>query len=192
MTSFLILHGWQNHRPEGHWQRELAERLTALGHRVDYPQLPDPDAPDLGAWLAVLRGTPADADRVVVCHSLACLLWLHALADTAHAPPAARVLLVAPPSPELVAGHPEIAAFVPPSAVRPGPGTRLVAGDDDPWCPDGALRRFAEPLGVDIDVIPGGGHLNPASGYGEWPDVLAWCLDGTARIGARTAGVGTP
>lgn len=24
--AFLILHGWQNHRPEGHWQHWLAGR----------------------------------------------------------------------------------------------------------------------------------------------------------------------
>lgn len=32
--SFLILHGWQNHRPEGHWQRGLADALAARGHHV--------------------------------------------------------------------------------------------------------------------------------------------------------------
>ncbi len=51
----LIVHGWQNHRPAGHWQRELAERLTADGHRVRYPQFPEPDVPVPEDWLALLR-----------------------------------------------------------------------------------------------------------------------------------------
>jgi uncharacterized protein len=24
-------------------------------------------------------------------------------------------------------------------------------------------------------VVPGGGHLNPASGYGPWPAMRDWC-----------------
>ena len=40
-AAYLILHGWQNHRPEGHWQRWLAGELEARGHVVRYPQLPD-------------------------------------------------------------------------------------------------------------------------------------------------------
>ena len=50
--AFLILHGWQNHRPAAHWQHWLADRLTDLGHEVAYPQLPEPDDPDLERWLA--------------------------------------------------------------------------------------------------------------------------------------------
>jgi predicted alpha/beta hydrolase family esterase len=30
-------------------------------------------------------------------------------------------------------------------------------------------------------IVEGGGHLNVASGYGPWPQVLAWCnRDGLA------------
>jgi len=37
----LLLHGWQNHRPAGHWQHQLADDLTADGVDVSYPALPD-------------------------------------------------------------------------------------------------------------------------------------------------------
>jgi predicted alpha/beta hydrolase family esterase len=30
-------------------------------------------------------------------------------------------------------------------------------------------------LKIATTVVPGGGHLNPASGHGEWPAVLDWC-----------------
>ena len=30
--------------------------------------------------------------------------------------------------------------------------------------------------------MPGRGHLNPEAGYGPWPAVEAWCLDGDAPI----------
>ena len=31
---FLVLHGWQNHRPAGHWQWLLAEALRAGGEQM--------------------------------------------------------------------------------------------------------------------------------------------------------------
>ncbi|MEU2061822.1 alpha/beta hydrolase [Streptomyces sp. NPDC013455] len=192
--SYLILHGWQNHRPEGHWQHWLADRLAAAGHRVGYPQLPDADDPDLDVWLGELARHLEELDpsgeRVVVAHSLSAVLWLHAAArgmkEQHHAD---RVLLVAPPSGSVLARHPEVAAFVPPAPdfALPGP-TRLVAGDDDPYCPEGAGPLFAEPFGIPADILPGAAHLDPDAGYGTWPAVLAWCLDGTAPLTGRPAG----
>ncbi|WP_392967344.1 RBBP9/YdeN family alpha/beta hydrolase [Streptomyces sp. LN245] len=188
--SFLILHGWQNHRPEGHWQHWLAGRLGELGQHVVYPQLPDPDDPDLEVWLAelarhldALRGS----ERVVVAHSLSAVLWLHAAArELPGAAGVDRVLLVAPPSASVLAGLPEIAGFTLAAKdfTLPGP-TRLIADDDDPYCPEGAGTVYGEPLGVPTRILPGAGHLGMDAGYGPWPAVLEWCLDGTARLTAR-------
>ena len=117
--AFLILHGWQNHRPAAHWQHWLADRLTDLGHEVAYPRLPEADDPDLERWLAeldALLGELAGRRITVVCHSLACLLWLHAVArDDVLAGPVDRVLLVAPPAPEVLLENPEVAEFAPPT-----------------------------------------------------------------------------
>jgi predicted alpha/beta hydrolase family esterase len=183
--GFLILHGWQNHRPPGHWQHWLAGRLTTLGHEVRYPQLPDADDPDLEVWLAELRTLLASMGgrrRTVVCHSLACALWLHAVAREDVAVPVDRVLLVAPPSAGFLGKYEEVAAFAPPPvsggrlAAAAG-STRIVCGGDDPCCPEGAVAVFAGPLGLPADVIVAGAHLNSDSGYGPWPSVLEWCLD---------------
>ncbi|WP_329116985.1 RBBP9/YdeN family alpha/beta hydrolase [Streptomyces sp. NBC_01465] len=189
--SFLILHGWQNHRPEGHWQHWLADELTARGHRVAYPQLPDPDRPDLETWLGRLRTQLAEGPDTVVCHSLAVVLWLHAVARGDAA--ADRVLLVAPPSSEVLAGYEEVAGFGGPTAtaaqVAAASGaTRLVAGDDDPYCAGGAADHYGKLLGLETDVVAGGGHLSLDEGYGAWPSVLDWCLDPSVRLAARPAG----
>ncbi|MDR6323285.1 RBBP9/YdeN family alpha/beta hydrolase [Actinoplanes couchii] len=68
--SFLLLHGWQNRRPTGHWQHWLATELRAAGHEVVHPQLPDPDEPVLDVWLTELSThvkaaahSPAPQDR---------------------------------------------------------------------------------------------------------------------------------
>jgi predicted alpha/beta hydrolase family esterase len=181
--GFLVLHGWQNQRPAGHWQRWLSERLTAAGHAVDYPQLPDPDNPDLERWLTELTTRLAASpgrQRTVVCHSLACLLWLHGVARDAVPVPVDRVLLVAPPSPRVLEQHAEVAEFVPPDVTpeqlsAAAKETRLVAGDDDPYCPEGVVAAYGEPLGLPADVLPGAGHLDLDSGYGPWPALLDWC-----------------
>ncbi|WP_327129713.1 RBBP9/YdeN family alpha/beta hydrolase [Streptomyces sp. NBC_01727] len=193
--SFLILHGWQNHRPEGHWQHWLAGELAARGDHVIYPQLPEPDDPDLETWLARLH-TLLDAEqdapgreRVVICHSLAVLLWLHAV--TRREVRADRVLLVAPPSAEVIARHEEVAGFGRPCGTAEqiaaaADVTRLVAGDDDPYCLGGAAEHYGRPLGLDTDVVSGGGHLDLDAGYGPWPSVLDWCNDPAVRIAPRT------
>ncbi len=205
--AFLILHGWENFRPEGHWQYELARDLRERGRRVAYPQLPDANTPSVDAWAsaveAELRDLGAGGRTVtVICHSLASLLWLgmrsglgvEAPTETdagADAYVVERVLLVAPPAPDVIAGIDAIAAFgaLPLRPSTPDdPPTLIVAGDVDPFCPGGAAGTFGEPLGIPVVVIPGGAHLNTAAGYGHWPSVTAWCLDPTSPIVARRIG----
>ncbi|MCT4357228.1 alpha/beta hydrolase [Streptomyces sp. Je 1-79] len=191
MATFLLLHGFQNHRPPGHWHHWLAGRLSARGHAVRYPQLPEPDAPVLEDWLAALREQlerPADGEFVVVAHSLSVLLWLHAAARTPDGLPVDRVLLVAPPSPAVTASIPEIAAFAEGldlGSVRLKAPARLVYAAQDPYCPEGADVPYGIPLGLDMDLVPGGEHLTPDSGYGEWPSVLQWCEDPDTRLAPR-------
>ncbi len=193
--SFLIVHGWQNSRPEGHWQRWLAERLTADGHEVRYPQFPSPDEPVPAEWTALLRSELAalgadGGERVLVCHSLAVLLWWQ-VAPSLGALQPDRVLLVAPPAADVLRGFPEVAAFAPPGIEAAELPTdlrarvRFVAADDDPYFPGGAAALYADRFGLDADVVPGGRHLDLPAGYGSWPSVLAWCTDSSARITAR-------
>src|SRR4051812_23336540 len=146
---FLVVHGWQNHRPAGHWQRWLTESLRASGEQVLYPQLPDPDMPSLATWTAVLRDELAmlgDGERVVICHSLGCLLWLRPAEPAAAEHRVDRVLLVCPPGPSTL--PPELAPFhaapFDGAAVRASARARveLVCTDADPWCPEGAATFY--------------------------------------------------
>jgi predicted alpha/beta hydrolase family esterase len=187
--NVLIVHGLGGSGPD-HWQTWLAGRLREQGLAVSYPDLPEPDSPRLEAWLETLG---AELERlgpdglVVACHSLGAVTWLHLAARTDRSL-AERVLLVAPPS----AGSdvPEIAEFVPApldaeAVARAAGSTRVVCSDaGDPYRPEGP--ELFEPLGLPIDVIAGGGHLNPDAGFGPWAAVEAWCLDpGSAPVGPR-------
>jgi len=196
---FLVLHGWQNHRPQHHWQWQLVEALRARGEQVLYPQLPDPDRPDLDAWTALLVAELAQlgrGERIVVAHSLSVPLWFHVVSALREPEPVDRILLVSPPSPHVLAAYDEVRAFalrtVNPTAIAAAAtSTRMVHSDDDPYCPEGAATAY-RPLRLDTDVIPGGGHLDPDAGYGTWPAVLTWCLDPRARLTPRTHLMTTP
>jgi predicted alpha/beta hydrolase family esterase len=178
--GFLVLHGWQGSGP-GHWQTWLVDRLRSHGESVSYPELPEPDTPRLDRWLEALEHelTRQPDAPVVVCHSLACVLWLqyaHAGAVGAHAE---RALLVSPPSPS--AELPGVEGFFPlavepAAAARAAGSTLIVASDDDPYCVEGAERLYGEPLELPVHVVAGGGHLNADAGYGPWPDIERWCL----------------
>ena len=181
--SFLILHGYGGSGPE-HWQTWLAERLRGAGETVAYPDLPAPEEPRLEAWRDVLDRTLVDG-ATVLAHSLSCLLWLHACPEAGAR--AARVLLVAPPS---KAGAPPgldpwFTAPLDPAALRAE--TRLVCAPYDEYCPEGAARTYAEPLGIPVDELPGAGHVNPETGYGPWPAVEAWCYGASAIASSRIA-----
>lgn len=194
-TAFLFLHGWHNRRPVGHWQREAVAELTACGHRVEYPQLPDPDEPTVDAWRAVAEASLATlaesgAPIVVVCHSLSCLLWLGARPAGSGVE---RVLLVAPPAPAVLATSAvaEFAAL--PLAVSSEDKDRLTfaASDNDEYCPGGVEAAFGQ-LGIPLMLLPGQGHLNAEAGYGAWPSLVDWCEDGTTELVARPTELTAP
>jgi predicted alpha/beta hydrolase family esterase len=185
-TSFLILHGIENHRPPEHWQFLLAAQLVERGHQVRYPALPEADAPELEQWLSTLREELAaltGEQLVVVCHSLACLLWFRA-AERGLEGPVDRLLLVSPPASERVpdSGASLRLDSIDAAAVRASVvgEIAIACSDDDPYNPVGAQSLYGDPLGLTATIVAGAGHITPDAGYGPWPFATEWCLDGRA------------
>ena len=160
-APIVIIPGWQGSGP-GHWQTWLEDELRASGRDTRRPEFADLDQPDLADWLAALRATVAGlpAGRLRRRRALArgrcsgCTTW-----PTRRLAPAARVLLVAPPSPDTEIA--EIAGFFPPpmdvDTVRRGAdGTVLVAGDDDPYLPEGIASAYGRAAEDRYDGDPGG------------------------------------
>lgn len=151
-----------------HWQtrwESLYPRTVRVAQR-------DWDHPDREAWLATLGAAieAADEPTVLVAHSLGCALVAHA----ARRPFAARIaaaLLVAPADVDSPAHTPaETRGFAPmPMTLLPFPAT-VVASEDDPYVTLTRARAFAAAWGAAfVDAGPRG-HLNAASGLGDWPD----------------------
>ncbi len=178
-APMVLLHGLGGPGPQ-HWYSWLAAELRAAGREVHLPALPHSQQPVLADWLAALHTTLAplpDTGYDLAAHSAGALLWLHHAAAVGDPlPRPARVAL---------AGIPDAAHVDPPSfrdvaldadAVRhAAEGTVLIGGDDDPTCPAGIGAVYGAPLRLATTVLPGAGHLSPASGYGPWPAMLNWC-----------------
>jgi uncharacterized protein len=188
--TFLLLHGFSHHRPPGHWQYWLANRLRRRGERVLYPGLPFEDDPRYEEWREALHWSlrqMGDGERIVICNSVACLLWMRvAMDEGADEAPVDRLLLVSPPdTPHL---PPQCASFgledLDGPAVRASVRSviRIACSDDDPFNPGGGDRQYAEALGAEVDLILDARHIGPIDGYGPWPSLEDWCLDPAVRL----------
>lgn len=156
-----------------------------------YPGLPFEDEPRYDEWREALHWSLAqlggDGERIVICNSIACLLWLRFATDRqADEQPVERLLLVSPPDSPRV---PDTAATfriteVDGDAVRATCRSRIriACSDADPYNPGGGGEQYGEALKAQIDVIPGAAHIGPVDGYGPWPSLEAWCLDPNVRL----------
>jgi predicted alpha/beta hydrolase family esterase len=168
---FVIVHGWENRRPADHWEHWLFDELVARGHEVDYPQLPDPDAPDVDEWLDLLDDLVTRGERPVtlVVHSLATSLWLTRLARGGSTGLVTRLALVAIPAPSVLAPT-VVASFIdhPPHLdALPGVEMHVFEGEDDEYSPSwraGLLRDRLRGAGR-----ARGGRRPPRAGVGVRP-----------------------
>jgi predicted alpha/beta hydrolase family esterase len=187
-VTTLILPGLFDSGPE-HWQSHW-ERIDPECRRVVQA---DWAAPRCADWVATLDVAVAALDdrALLVAHSSACAMVAH-WAGVATPSTLARVrgaLLVAPSDPEGLAYPAGPTGFGPvPLEPLPFPSIVVASSDDEHVTLDRA-RRYADAWGsrfVDAGPL---GHINGASGLGDWPAGRA-LLDalrgggasGTARI----------
>ncbi|MDH6577904.1 alpha/beta hydrolase [Kitasatospora sp. MAP5-34] len=166
--TILVQPGYQNSGPE-HWQ----SRWEQQDGRLRRVQQADWDEPLLGDWVATLDKAVAACEGPVVllAHSLGCITvahWAAAHAET-HSADIRAALLVAPADID-TADIPELVNFRPvPLRPLPFPSV-VVASSDDPWCSPARSRHFADSWGSRFVEIGPFGHLNSASGLGDWPE----------------------
>jgi len=73
----LILHGWGG-SDFPHWQSYLASELSKDYGTVSFPLLSEKDAPQKDVWIEQVVEILEDfKPDIVVCHSLANILWFH-------------------------------------------------------------------------------------------------------------------
>ena len=167
--------------------RLTAAALRAEGHRVWYPQFPSPDTPKPAEWQDLLRQESnmmdevAAEEKICIAHSLGTTNWLYGALFDIFTKPFDRVLLVAPPDPEMTSetsgiegdpldlSNPNLA----PQAHRWAKSLTAIAGDNDRWLPRG-VGIYQPALGIDPIVFPGAGHFSLDDGWGPWPGLVDW------------------
>ncbi|HEY1148884.1 MAG TPA: alpha/beta fold hydrolase [Pseudoduganella sp.] len=174
LATVLIVPGLRDH-VESHWQTLLAARLEAAGQPVrTVPAMGRADLSCAARVEAIERAVAdIDGEPILVAHSGGCIMVAHWAQQSRR--PVQGVLMATPPDFEeaMPPGFPTLdeldqAGWLPvPRGPLPFPSIAAVSSND----PLGRLARVEQlALGWGSHVVPLGevGHLNPASGYGEW------------------------
>jgi predicted alpha/beta hydrolase family esterase len=160
----VIVPGIWNSDPE-HWQSHWQDDRGEDAVRIAPTSWSEPDPDDWSAAIdravAAVQGVP-----VLVAHSLGVLAVTRWLADHDDGR-VAGAFLVAPPDPD-APGFPGAArGFTAPTGAVSTP-TLLVVSDDDPYCTAERAEEMAATIGAEVRRIGAHGHVNIASGVGEW------------------------
>jgi predicted alpha/beta hydrolase family esterase len=173
--TVLIVPGLRDSVPT-HWQTLLEKRLRDGGQPVlSVPPLGREDL-DCGRKVRAIEAVTQSVDGpvVIVAHSGGCIMVAHWAQQTRRAVHGA--LLATPPDFEapMPEGYPTLDALRS-GGWLPVPRQRLpfpsivAASRDDPLADFDRVAVLARDWGgrlVDLGFV---GHLNPASGYGQWP-----------------------
>jgi predicted alpha/beta hydrolase family esterase len=163
-----LLPGWQGSGPD-HWQSRW-ERLHG-DLRVEQD---DWLWPRRGDWMARLDETLADlpadaAPAVLVAHSLGCHLVAAWAAHSRRTEKVAGALLVAPPDLSRADVPPHLRHWTAVVRHRLPFSATVVLSRDDPFGAVDAGVALAADWGAAVVDAGARGHLNTASGLGDWP-----------------------
>jgi predicted alpha/beta hydrolase family esterase len=172
LAPVLILPGLYDSGPQ-HWQTLWLAGRPGF-RRVEQEDWETPRCADWVARLdaAVIEAGPA---AILVGHSSACALVAHWAA--AHARPVRGALLVGPSDPEGPSYPKGPTGFAPMPLGRLPFASTVVASSDDPYVSLERARQFAAAWGSHFADAGAAGHLNSASGLGEWPAGLELLLE---------------
>lgn len=150
---------------ETHWQTRWEQSDPSM-HRF---QPGDWDHPALGDWLGALERAvkAAPSPPLLVAHSLSCLLIAHWQSGSAL--PIAGAFLVAVPDPASAVFPAEATSFTRVPIARFRFPSLIVASSNDPYATPEHARARANQWGSGLVEAGALGHINGASGLGDWP-----------------------
>ena len=170
LVRTLLLPGWLN-SDATHWQ----SRWEAL-YGCERVLQADWQWPRRGDWMARLDNVLLGDERpaVLVAHSLGCQLVASWASHSQHTARVAAALLVAPPDTERDDMPPNLFNWRPIRRQRLPFASLVVASSDDSYCSAERSAQMATDWGSTVTVIGARGHINGASGLGDWP--AGWAL----------------
>jgi predicted alpha/beta hydrolase family esterase len=168
MTNYFIVPGLGNSGEE-HWQT-FFEKSGNNFHRILQKEW---DAPDCIDWVSTIDQVISACDPetvILIGHSLGCSTIAH-WANLYHKK-IKGALLVAPSDIELPRYTFPAKGFTPIPTSKINFRTIVVASTDDEWVSIERAELFATNWGSDFINIGKAGHINAASGYGQWQQGL--------------------
>jgi predicted alpha/beta hydrolase family esterase len=166
-ATYLIVPGWNGSGPD-HWQTIWAERHANF-QRVEQDNW---RRPSRRQWVQGIQEAVQENRTPVflIAHSLGCLAVAH-WAEHGDTDRVGGALLVAPPWLTVSDScPPELAEFLPmPTKRLPFPSI-LAASVNDPYLPIEIASRLARAWGSDFVDLGRQGHVNVASGHGDWTE----------------------
>ena len=168
----LILHGLDG-SDYPHWQAQLAIDLIKQNTPVSFPSLPSREKPILNDWKKVLKNEIENfKPTVVVCHSLANILWFHTCEELNIK--LDKLLLVSPV--RINCDVKEITDFLPyptPSDLK-SKKVIMVASTNDPYMNVEEALSLQSKLKIEMKILEDAGHINPDSGFGKFDYAFDW------------------
>jgi predicted alpha/beta hydrolase family esterase len=172
MKKVLILHGWGG-SDYPHWQAWCASELIKENYTVSFPALPNKNEPTLELWMETLK---KEFDHfkpdIVVCHSLANILWFHFVSNY-EIDEIEKLMLVAPVSKNPIEGVESFFPYPVPSDLK-SKEIIMVGSTNDPYMSSEEAIGLASELNVGLKILEDAGHINSDSGFGELSCAVEW------------------
>jgi hypothetical protein len=169
MMRTLILPGLHNSDP-GHWQ----SRWEAEDETMERVIQDDWETPHCADWVVRLDQALAYArpEILLVAHSAGCALVAH-WAVGCQQGQVRGALMVAPSDPEAPSFPVGATGFAPIPLLRLPFPSIVIASSNDPFVTVARAQTFASAWDSEFVMIGEAGHINTASGLGDWPEGLA-------------------
>jgi predicted alpha/beta hydrolase family esterase len=173
LATIVIVPGLRDHVAE-HWQTLLEAKLTRTRKVVSVPPLRE-DGLNCAARVEAIEQTVKTVNEpiIFVAHSGGVIMLVHWAKKYRHTVRGA--LLAVPPDFEtpLPAGYPTLATlqshgWLPVPSFRLPFASLVAASTNDPLASYASVEAMANQWGSTLVNLGAVGHLNPASGFGEW------------------------
>lgn len=168
----LILHGLGG-SDYPHWQAHLARDLIKENYVVSFPALPNRDNPNLNEWKEFVKKEISHFEpEIVVCHSLANVLWFH-ICDELDIK-LDKLMLVAPVSRTRVVK--EAQSFYPYPIAKDLKSREIImaASTNDPYMSIEEAIELQSKLNIGMKIMEDAGHINTSAGFGKLDCALDW------------------
>ena len=169
----LFLHGWGG-SDYPHWQAWSASELIKKDYTISFPKLPNREFPILDEWLDTLK---KEFDHfkpdIVVCHSLANILWFH-FVQKFNINEIEKLMLVSPVRQNCIIK--EIQTFFPYPIVDDLKAKEIimVGSTNDKYMSVDEIMDLQNKLNIGLKILENAGHINTDSGYGELSCAIDW------------------